>query len=206
MRRGALVHLVGPDGTGKSTLAALVVEALRPHGPVLHRYWRPAILPSPRRFAGRPEGEVVTDPHGRPPQRGFRASLRVLYYAVDFLVGHWILYRPVLRRGGVVVVERGWQDVAVDPRRYLLPTNRLALALLVLMPKPDLLFVLDAPAGVVRARKPELEPVEIERQLGEWLRRGRTRRLVRLDATLPADRLAHDVVGVVSDTLSVSRG
>ncbi len=66
-------------------------------------------------------------------------------------------------------MERGWLDITVDPARYrlALPGN-LARRLGAVLPREDLILVLDAPASVIHARKPELEPQEITRQLKAW--------------------------------------
>jgi hypothetical protein len=77
------------------------------------------------------------------------------------------------RRTTLVVLERGYADTTVDPRRYRLSTPAwVAHAFARLLPQPDLTLVLDAPADVIRARKPELSPAEVERQLAVWRTRG----------------------------------
>jgi hypothetical protein len=76
----------------------------------------------------------------------------------------------VVRRGGWVVFERGWWDHATDPRRYRLqPPARLVRVLGRVLPRADLVFVLRAPAGVIRGRRPELTEEELERQMEAWL-------------------------------------
>jgi hypothetical protein len=72
-------------------------------------------------------------------------------------------------RSGLVVVERGWWDILVDPKRYrLTPTVRLVRLLGRLLPAPDLVLLLDAPAAEIHRRKRELSEREIAAQLAAW--------------------------------------
>jgi thymidylate kinase len=87
----------------------------------------------------------------------------------DFVLG-WgprIAYPKV--RSSLVILERGWLDLAVDPRRYRVSLSKRWIELLGrALPQPNLTLVLDAPDEVVHARKPELEPSEINRQRNAW--------------------------------------
>jgi hypothetical protein len=95
------------------------------------------------------------------------------------------------RRSDLVVVERGWWDLAVDPRRYRLriPVS-LIRALGWVLVKPDITLLLDAPATVMHARKPELPLDELERQRRAWLalRIPRAEKVV-LDTTRPLEEV-----------------
>jgi hypothetical protein len=93
----------------------------------------------------------------------------LLYYWLDFLVGSWLRIWPVRLRTGLVVMERGWWDLLVDPRRYRLSgMPRLTRLLGTLLPQPDLVLLLDAPHDTFVARKRELAGEEIERQTRAW--------------------------------------
>lgn len=67
------------------------------------------------------------------------------------------------------MVERGWWDMAIDPRRYRIGTPTALVGLLGrFLPRPDLMIALEAPSDVLMARKSEIEPVELERQTRAW--------------------------------------
>ncbi len=159
---GCYVVVAGPDGTGKST----VVDHLRAGlaSPVLHLHHRPRVLGGLTTHAG-----PVTEPHKYPPYPRPISLAKVLYLFADNLLG-WILrIRPVLRRGGTVIMERGWWDLAVDPARYRLrPHPRLVATLGRLLPSPSATVLLLADTDVLTARTDELDPAELARQVAAW--------------------------------------
>ena len=67
------------------------------------------------------------------------------------------------------MIDRGWWDMAVDPRRYRLRVPGRAVEMLGrFIPAPDLVVVLHAPTDVILARKADLPAAEIERQIERW--------------------------------------
>ena len=166
---GLTVVVAGPDGTGKSTLADLLLRSCEgPFRRGLHFHWRPGILPSLGAILGRTPGDP-TDPHGRPAHGVWASSAALLYYWVDFLLGSWLRVLPTRVRSGLVVVERGWWDIAVDPRRYRMQVSpRVVAALGHLLPSPDLMLILEAPVETLSERKAELPPGEAQRQTDAW--------------------------------------
>jgi hypothetical protein len=191
---GLVVVVAGPDGSGKSTLAAALPEscaAMFRRGARIH--WRPGLLPRPGALLGREAGDP-TRPHARRPYGPVTSLVLVGYYWLDFLVGGWLKVMPMRVRTGMVVMERGWWDLAVDPGRYRLTVSpRLVRGLGALLPRPDLTLVLESPAGVLGKRKAELPPPEVERQMRAW-RDALPGRLQRrhLDASRPPAGVARD--------------
>jgi len=139
------------------------------------------------------------DPHGAVAHGPMRATFRVMYYWCDFVLGTWFLVWPATLRGKVVIIERGWLDMAVDPKRYHLNSPRLVRFLAHLLPSVDLLAVLDIPSQLALERKTELPALEIDRQCSEWrdLKIGYRHKIL-LDATKPSASLAaciEDLIG-----------
>jgi thymidylate kinase len=170
--------VAGPDGAGKSSLASAMIEqVLAP--PVVHVHHRPGVLPRSAAAA-----QAVTAPHKYPPYSAPKSAIKLLYLWVDYQLGWWFRLRPVRRGGGSVIIERGWQDLAVDPLRYRLArVRRLTLILGRLTPRPDLVAVLVADAETLISRADELSAKEITRQAEEWSRWADGRRnVVLLDA------------------------
>jgi thymidylate kinase len=191
-RTGQLVLVVGPDGTGKSTLATRLVSDLKGRFSLTRKiHWRPTILPKAGKLLGRPAGDPSA-PHADAPHGRILSLVVLLYYWLDFFFGGWLKIWRLRRRGELIVMERGWQDVAVDGRRYRLKVSpRLIHALAHLLPNPDLVLVLEASTDVLLGRKQELPAAELERQSEAWrrMRFPRRSRVAYLDASLGLDEV-----------------
>lgn len=186
MARGCFVLLAGPDGSGKTTIGDALDSLATADGVRLHRaHYRPGVV------GGRPAGSNVTvTPHAQRP-RGYLPSLvKILLVAVDMSVGYLLVWRPA-RRQGVLLVERGWWDMAVDPVRYRLDARIVPVIRWLgrLLPRPDLMVLLGGDADAIDARKQEIGADEIHRQLASWegYSSRAARRVLRLD-TVTADR------------------
>jgi len=190
------VAVLGLDGSGKSTVLKALGERLghhRPLGDLWLGHWRPNRL-MPSQSSG-----PVLDPHGKPP-RGFLPSVGKLgLLLADWVVGYWLDIVHARAKGRLVAFDRHFVDLWVDPRRYRYG-GPMGLARFVgrLVPKPDLFIVLDLPAEVAHARKPEV-PLEEARRLRE--------RYLALARSLPnahvvdASRPLEDVVAEVEEIL-----
>jgi RecA/RadA recombinase len=194
---GGVIGVCGPDGVGKTTLCDALVSDVLAGREVLHVRF-PGLLPRRDPVKRRelrlgagvtlPEDPEAFPERAYPPQYSAAKSLaKTLYLFVDFWLGWVVNVAPLTRRGGWVVFERGWWDHAVDARRYRLRSPRLVRGLGQLLPRWDLVLVLDAPADLIRARKPELPTEEIRRQSRSWREvfPARQRRAY-LDASRPA--------------------
>ncbi len=159
---GRVVLICGPDGTGKSTLAESLVGALSSFNAVRRAHRSPPVLP-------RLNPGPVTDPHASAPYPRWISLLKLAYLFIDFDLAWRARVRPFVRSGGWLVIERGWWDLAVDPRRYRLRVStRLIRYLGDRLPQPDLVLVLFASVEDVLARKAELPVGELTRQMRAW--------------------------------------
>jgi len=161
---GLMVVLLGPDGSGKSTIAKAVLEGLTGTfytAKSVHYHWKPKLV---QRKAYHAQA-VVTNPHGRPPRN---LVLSILFFGLhwaEFVLGSILKIWPVLFRGGLVLIERYYHDFFVDQARYRLRVPRVLVELgYLFVKKPDLVLVLDAPVHVLRMRKQEVSEGETERQ------------------------------------------
>jgi thymidylate kinase len=182
---GAVLSVVGPDGSGKTTLIDALLQGALAGRPIM-RLRKVGTLP--RRTM---PGITVTEPHKNPPYPFGLSYLKTAYVFCDYFLGWWLRIRPFVKSGGWVIVERGWWDIAVDPRRYRMSTpSRLLWALGRLQPLPDLLLILEAPAEVVYARKKELTMEELDRQMRAWRKHlpAKQKHLF-IDATRPVDEV-----------------
>ena len=166
---GFTILVVGPDGAGKSTLAHALPWLLRgPFKKHARMHWRPGVLPRPGAVLGRSAPDVSA-PHARATFGRIPSSILLLYYWADFVLGEvrstWLRIRS-----GLIVSERGWWDLAVDPRRYRLDVPPwLVRALGAGLRKPDLAIVLSAPVEALLDRKQEIDRDELDRQASTWV-------------------------------------
>jgi thymidylate kinase len=186
---GALVLLVGPDGCGKSSLARRLVEAWRPIlGAAETFHLRPRLEPTTRRTF-----TVAADPHGTAPRGALMSIAKLGFLLGDYVLGYPAAVRPILRKGGLALFDRYAFDLVADPVRFRYGgPMRLARWLTRLVPQPDLSLLLDAPAELLHARKPELPLATIE-ALRQAYRRTLGARAIVLDASREPEALDREV-------------
>ena len=190
--------ILGPDGSGKSTVAEKVVAILTDSGVNAERLYMGAGTPGlpTRRLRQalrrrRPGGPRTLNP-SRP-----HTVRELLHTWLDFRWRHRTQIQPLLRAGTTVICDRYAYDMATwsVPK---LSEERLLGLLSRFTPRPDRTILLDAPPGVVRSRRDELTTEEIVRQ------QGRLRALVAalpdaivLDATPSAVDIARSIAALV---------
>ncbi len=159
--------IVGPDGVGKTTLAAELLRSWPGERGYFH--FRPPIrgpLPPQAPPAG---GFVAAKPD--PAGNGSRLLgwLRLLQNLVLFGAGHLFSIRPALRRGALVVGDRwAYPYLAAPAQVHYYGPEWLARSVIWMLPEPDLVVCLTAPPHVVVARKAELTLEQVEAQNLTW--------------------------------------
>jgi thymidylate kinase len=165
--RGLWIALLGPDGVGKSAVIEQLQSQLLPGaGDITLFHFRPGFH---KRAV---EGPPVTCPHAQRPRSLLVSFGKLIYWLVDCWYGYLAVIRPRKQRDGLVIFDRYYPDILVDPLRYRLPTHSHAFAQWItkLAPRPDLYLLLDAPAEVVQQRKSELTLSELQRQRVAYLK------------------------------------
>lgn len=179
---GLIITVAGPDGSGKTSFCeALTAGVLRGEDVrrIHHRFAR-----LPVRGGGTTD---TSQPHAQTPYPRGASEAKVLALFGETLVGMLGSARPFVRRGGFLIIERGWWDLAVDPARYRLrPNAGLVRALGRCLPTSDLLVVLEGPAELLATRKDECSEEELARQVGAWRKvLPRRQHTLYLDVSLP---------------------
>jgi thymidylate kinase len=164
---GLNIIFLGPDGAGKSS----VIQAV---GPMLAGVFArttcysfpPALL---GRLLRRPDRPDIL-PHALQVRSSPASTARaVLYWFAYYTLGYAALHLA-LARNTLVLHDRHLVDALVDPRRYRYGGHLWLLRLLWrLVPKPDLIILLDAPPEVLQSRKQEVSFAETARQREAYL-------------------------------------
>lgn len=156
---GLIVGILGVDGSGKSTLLESLPHLLEPFFRKHHTlHFRPG-------FFGKRHTKAVQQPHALPPRSKAASWLKVFFYYADWVLGYFRDLRFRTACSTLVLCDRTFDDLVVDPRRYRSQASSfLTDALRKFLPAPDQILVLVGPAGMIHDRKPELSTTEIERQ------------------------------------------
>jgi hypothetical protein len=163
---GRFIVLVGLDGAGKTTFARNLCARLaggESGGIVRYFHWIPSLR---RRSFPWPSFEET--PRKSPAHGPLHAALSVIRLVKNLIHARLVYHlgiRRWVRRGESVIVDRFIFNYWLDPvsLRYNGPAWLLALAARA-MPKPDLVFSLEADADTLLSRKQELTRDEIARQ------------------------------------------
>jgi len=199
---GLVVALLGPDGSGKTSVISRMARSPDPFMHIVDRHLFPGWLPLGRR--GTAAGNTVPHPHDTTNRTAVSSALKLVAWYLEFTLG-WALrlWRPLVE-GSMVIFDRYAYDILVDPRRYRYGgPSWLARAFARAVPRPDLCIALDAPAQMLAARKREIGLPELERQRGAYralvvsLPGGRV-----VDASRSPERVAADIEAVVLELLA----
>ncbi|NIT04044.1 hypothetical protein GTO10_03900, partial [Candidatus Saccharibacteria bacterium] len=195
---GLFVVLLGPDGAGKSTVIRHLRENLREafrQSEVFHL--------RPRVIIQQGTCNTVTDPHGKPPHPLSLSLVKIAYYLFDYGLGYLLKVGPKLVRTTLVLFDRYYDDLLIDPRRYRYggPQWPVYFARR-LVPRPDLFLILDVPANELLGRKCEVSLEELKRQREAYGKlAAEVPNAVLLDASLPPEEVSRKASEAVLDYL-----
>lgn len=199
------VALVGPDGSGKTTVARALEEASKAAGVV---FWYQHWVPTGR---SRPAGSVPAGGVVPPKRQALEATSVVVRVAsvarlarnlLRFWIGYLRWIRPLRRSDArtMIVADRWIYNYLGQPYSvgYAGP-RRLAELAMRLAPRPDFVAVLVAPGDVVADRKSELTAEQAATEAAVWTAiEGPWWPAVVFDTTRPPREVADDIMGAMN--------
>jgi thymidylate kinase len=176
-RWGVSVALLGPDGAGKTTLAAAIAADF---GLPVRRIYMGMWSDSQRGVTGRIPGLAIL-------ARPFAAWRKAF-------VGEY--HRAY---GRLVIFDRYTYDALIPPRGRLVRLKRLYFWFLAhAAPAPQMVIVLDAPGELLFARKGEFDPARLEEDRRQFRALGdRIDSLTVVDAARPPDVIRAEVTDLI---------
>ncbi|HBN08163.1 MAG TPA: thymidylate kinase-like protein [Cyanobacteria bacterium UBA8530] len=191
---GLWISLLGPDGCGKSSVLARLEQDLAPLFRHTKRYHvRPFFL------HGNSPVDAVDRPQEQATRSSFSSLLKLGLWWADFTFGYLFALFPALLRSTLLLFDRGYADLLVDPKRYRYGAP-LALARFLgfLLPRPNLTLVLDVPAEILQSRKQEVPFAESARQRQAYLDLAKnTNNGFVIDASRPLDEVVREAENIV---------
>jgi thymidylate kinase len=161
---GLFIAFLGVDGSGKTTQIENIANELR--GIYSEKI---------RLFHFRPEFRykemqrvVFQNPHNQKRITWIRSILKQLYYVFIYNWGYYTQILPLLSRNGLVLFDRYYQDLLIDPIRYRYKGARMAKIVSHFIPKPDLYICLIGNENEIYKRKREISIKEIIRQQEQY--------------------------------------
>lgn len=192
------VAILGPDGVGKSSVIELASKQLEQTAKIVDIYHlKPKVLYGK---IGIKKGPVA-EPHALPARGVLFSICKILTWVIEYWLDRIIL---LPKHSHLRLFDRYYDDLLVDPKRYRYGGPMwMAKFIAVVMPRPELWILLDAPAELVQKRKSEVLINETLRQKDEYLRlvRGFKNSVV-IDASRPLNEVASEVARVIVDAMA----
>lgn len=166
---GYVITVLGPDGSGKTTVMEQFKKDIKP---AFRRLQQFHLFPKPHKGATK----VVEDPHGKKKRNFILSLLKLVYFLWIYIGGHLRYVLPMKVKSTLTIFDRYYDDILVDPVRYRNGTPSWIVKLIrCFVPKPELWVILDCPTEVIQARKAEVTPAETERQRQAYLSLAKTK-------------------------------
>lgn len=154
---GLVIAVLGPDGSGKTTLIEHMEREL---ASAFRRVRRFHLRP----HFGRPATAAGVKPQSQPPRHVLLCWAKVFFFLADYWIGWLRLVLPARIQSTLVIFDRYYHDLMIDPGRYRLPPAFAAARWCApLVPLPDFWLVLTAPSQLLVARKGEVTLEAAER-------------------------------------------
>lgn len=166
---GFSFSITGPDGSGKTTiLNALQKKLAHVYRETELHHFRPTVIPRIAELFKKTGLKSEVDVNYSQPHRGgetgkLSSFVRLFYYISDYIIGYYVIIKPVLFRRGVVIFDRYFTDIISDSRRSRINLNyKFIFSFRHLIPKLNYNFIIFVKPDIILERKQELTNVQID--------------------------------------------
>ena len=178
--RGLFCLVLGTDGSGKTSVCDSISKRRKRSFNKIHRIHlgnRPIFLPSWRgEKISNAENQAIEQVHKNfheydlgPKSHSFYQSFRFVYITMDFILHYWLVMRPLLGKGDMILTERYFTDYIIIPERYFpLVPKWLKKLCYRLVPKPHVTIHLSTEMAEIMKRKKELSRHLIEYEIKQF--------------------------------------
>lgn len=162
LKKTSRIVFFGVDGAGKTTVLNGLSKTLNHFSKDTSIYHVRPIL---RGMTKDDPNAVLQNPQGKPLRSPFTSTLKLFYF---FMV-YWIDALKIRRQPNIQIYDRYFHDMLVDPRRYRFGGSQKLLSFMVrLIPKPDLVILVDIAPEIAQQRKQEVLMAETTRQCAAY--------------------------------------
>ena len=122
---------------------------------------------------------------------------------LEYIFGWPLKVIPLKIKSSLIIFDRYYDDVLVDPRRYRYGGGIFfAKIMRFFIPKPELYFVLIANENVIYKRKQEIEIHELERQVNEYKKLCDNKRYIFIDVNRDVYEIINEIEKIMYNKLN----
>ncbi len=193
---GMSVSFLGPDGSGKSTIIESVLNTRLPFRRKDYFHLKPIHIKHSKIT-------VHSDPHQYPMYSKVKSYIKIMFLIFQYNKGWINNIVPLIVRSSLVIFDRYFDDLLADHKRYRYGGSLrfIAFAKLVI-PKPELFFILTAEPEIIYDRKKEVKITELELQIGEYEALVDNKIFHKIDVNRTPAEITGEVITIMMNKLS----
>jgi thymidylate kinase len=194
-KKGTHIAFLAPDGAGKTTVIEGLYKKDKIFGSLDYFHLRPTLLPaySAKARDERENNEFM--PHSSSPYRFPLNIMKYLALVFDYSIGYYLKIFPKLYSNNLVVSDRYFYDLFIDPARFRL--KKLSFFMFIFnyfIPKPDVVYALLADPEEIISRKQDLtlQAINDQNNIIKSLE-GKYKNIIFIDANQSPSNVFNDV-------------